>query len=175
VTPVASAPARQAIATPGDGVVLLFSTPALPQSPATRFALSGRRIAAITQPMSPITVPGSARHVSGLAWWRDSVVPIIDFRGPGDHGDSAHGRRYVVAQCGARLGSTLVALPVDADITMYRPGSGDKTMPGMACPPFAAGVFDVGGEPVALLDLDALLAREAVDTGKSVRRETAAE
>jgi len=29
---------------------------------------------------------------------------------------------------------------------------------GVPCPPFAAGVFDIGGETVALLDLDALLA-----------------
>ncbi len=74
-------------------MVLLFSTPALPRCEATRFALSGRRIAAIAQPLSPIVVPGGARHVRGVAWGRDGVVPVIDFRGPGEHDDAAQRRR----------------------------------------------------------------------------------
>ena len=151
---------------PAERIVLLFSTPALPRCAAPRFALSGRQIAAISQPMTPISVPGSAPHITGVTWWRDVVVPVIDFRGPGDHDDVAQRRRYVIAQCGARLGSALVAFPVNSEIEMHRPGSGDQVAAGVPCPAFAAGVFDIGGEAVALLDLDALLAperREAED------------
>lgn len=139
-------------------IVLLFSTPALPRCAAPRFALSGRQIAAIAQPMSPIPVPGSAPHVTGVAWWRNLVVPVIDFRGAGEHDDLAQRRRQVIAQCGPRLGNTLVAFVVDAEISLHRPGAGDERASGVACPSFAAGMFDIGGEPVALLDLDSLLA-----------------
>jgi chemotaxis signal transduction protein len=146
---------------PGDSaeqVVLLFSTPALPRCAAPRFALSGRQVAAISQPMSPIPIPGSAPYVTGVAWWRSLVVPVIDFRGPGRHDDEAQRRRQVIAQCGPRLGNTLVAFAVDAEIALHRPGTGDERAAGVPCPSYAAGMFDIGGEPVALLDLDSLLA-----------------
>ena len=146
---------------PGDSaeqIALLFSTPALPRCAAPRFALSGRQVAAIAQPMSPIPVPGSAPYVSGVAWWRNLVVPVIDFRGAGEHNDAPQRRRQLIAQCGPRLGNTLVAFAVDAEIALHRPGTGDERAAGVPCPSFAAGVFDIGGEPVALLDLDALLA-----------------
>jgi len=146
---------------PGDSaeqIVLLFSTPALPRCAAPRFALSGRQVAAISQAMSPIPVPGSAPYVTGVAWWRNLVVPVIDFRGPGGHDDEAQRRRQVIAQCGPRLGNTLVAFAVDAEIALHRPGTGDERADGVPCPSFAAGMFDIGGEPVALLDLDSLLA-----------------
>jgi chemotaxis signal transduction protein len=160
VTRAFSASAREKRADSAERVVLLFSTPALPPCAAARFALSGRRIAAITQPMQAIAVPGCAPHVMGVAWWRNAVVPVVDFRGPGHHDDVAQRRRYVIAQCGARLGSTLVAFPVDSEIVMHRPDVGDRRATGAPCPPFVAGMFDVGGESVALLDLDALLALE---------------
>jgi chemotaxis signal transduction protein len=143
---------------PTEHVVLLFSTPALPSVGATRFALSGKRIAAITQPMPTIPVPGSAPHVIGVSWWRNAVVPVIDFRGAGDHDDAAERRRFVIAQCGPRLGNTLIALPVDVEIAMHRPDSGDRHVAGGVCPPFVSGMFEIGGEVVSLLDLDALLA-----------------
>ena len=141
-------------------MVLLFSTPALPRCGAPRYALSGRRIAAIVQPLPAIVVPGSARHVTGVAWWRDAVVPMIDFRGRGDHDDLAQRRRCVIAQCGPRLGGTLVAFPVDSEIVLHRPGPEDRQAAGIPRPAFAVGMFDVDGEVVALLDIDTLLAPE---------------
>jgi chemotaxis signal transduction protein len=89
--------------------------------------------------------------------WRDAVVPVIDFRGPGDHGDAAMRRRHVIAQCGPRLGSTLVAFPVDAEISLHRPAAQDQAV-AAARPSGAIGMFDIKGEVIALLDLDALLA-----------------
>ena len=138
-------------------IVLLFSTQALPRCAATRFALSGRQVAAIAQPMSTIPVPGSATYVTGVAWWRDLVVPVIDFRGWSEHDDGTERRRQLIAHCGPRLGNALVAFEVDAEITLHRPGAGNQMTAGVQCPPFAAGMFDIGGEPVALLDLDLLL------------------
>jgi chemotaxis signal transduction protein len=153
-----AAPAEKKPGDSAEQIALLFSTPALPRCAAPRFALSGRQVAAISQPMSPIPVPGSAPYVSGVAWWRNLVVPVIDFRGPGEHDDEAQRRRQLIAQCGSRLGNTLVAFAVDAEIALHRPGTGDERAAGVPCPSFAAGVFDIGGEPVALLDLDSLLA-----------------
>jgi chemotaxis signal transduction protein len=154
----AAAPAAKRRGDSAEQIVLLFSTPALPRCAAPRFALSGRQVAAISQPMSPIPVPGSAPYVTGVAWWRNLVVPVIDFRGPGGHDDEAQRRRQVIAQCGPRLGNTLVAFAVDAEIALHRPGASDARADGVPCPSFAAGMFDIGGEPVALLDLDSMLA-----------------
>jgi chemotaxis signal transduction protein len=139
-------------------MILLFSTPALPHCEAPRYALSGRRIAAIAQPLSPIVVPGSAPHVTGVAWWRNAVVPLIDFRAPGRHVDEAQLRRCVIARCGTRLDSALVAFPVNSDIAVHRPSADDRQSAAAPHPDFTLGMFDVDGEAVALLDLDALLA-----------------
>jgi len=158
VSKPSAAGAKRQTSEAGERVVLLLSTPALPPAGAPRFALSGKRVAAITQPIPGIQVPGSAPHVTGVSWWRNAVVPVIDFRGPGDHDDTEERRRCVIAQCGPRLGNTLVAFPVDAEIAMHRPGAGDRQVTGMSCPPFISGMFEIGGEVVGLLDLDALLA-----------------
>jgi chemotaxis signal transduction protein len=143
---------------PTERVVLLFSTPALPSAGAARFALSGKRIAAITQPTPTISVPGSAPHVIGVSWWRNAVVPVIDFRGSGDHDDAVERRRFVIAQCGSRLANTLIAFPVDAEIAMHRPDGSERHAASSVCPPFVSGMFEILGEMVGLLDLDALLA-----------------
>lgn len=140
-------------------MAVIFSTTVLPPCEARRFALSGRQIAAIVQPAPPIPVPGSAGHVTGVTWWRHAVVPVVDFRAPADRSHTAH-RRCLIAQGGARLRGTLVAFSIDAEIEMHRPAAENHHLPGVPCPPFAAGMFDVSGESVALLDLDALLMRE---------------
>ena len=162
-----TAAARKKSSDPAERVVLLFSTPALPSAGVARFALSGKRIAAITQPIPGIQVPGSAPHVTGVSWWRNAVVPVIDFRGPGDHDDTEERRRCVIAQCGPRLGNTLVAFPVDAEIAMHRPSAGDRQVTGVPCPPFIGGMFEIGGEVVGLLDLDALLAPVRSDAAEA--------
>lgn len=140
-----------------ESVAVVFSTTVLPVSGSQRFALSGRQIAAIVQPTSPITVPGSSDYVGGVTWWRRTAVPVIDFRAPHDRLASTH-RRRLIAQCGSRRHSSLVALSIDSEIFMCRPASEHRLLPEAPCPPFASGVFDVNGHAVALLDLDALLA-----------------
>jgi chemotaxis signal transduction protein len=149
--------------------IVLFSTPALPPCEAPRYALSGRRIAAIAPPLSPIVVPGSAPHVTGVAWWRNAIVPLIDFRLGGDRVGGTRLRRCVIARCGARLDGALVAFPVNSDIVVHRPSADDRQAE--AAPhDFTFGMFDVDGEAVALLDLDSLLApaQAAIEVDTSV-------
>ena len=162
-----AAPAARNTGDDAERVVLLFSTPALPSAGAARFALSGKRIAAITQPLPAIAVPGSAPYVTGVSWWRNAVVPVVDFRGPGDHDDTAERRRCVIAQCGPRLSNALVAFSVDAELAMHRPGPSDRQVAEMPSPPFVSGMFEIGGEVIGLLDLDALLAPVRADAGDS--------
>lgn len=140
-------------------VAVVFSTSVLPQSAARRYALSGRQIAAIVQPTTPIAVPGCSEYVGGVTWWRRTVVPVIDFRAPADRAVTPH-RRRLIAQCGAGHNGSLVAFSIDAEVIMCRPAADHRLLPAVPCPPFASGVFDVNGEAVALLDLDALLADE---------------
>lgn len=147
-------------------MVAIFSTCALPRSEASRYALSGRQIAAIVRSLPAVVVPGSVRYVRGVALWQRTVVPVIDFRDPGDCGHAAPQQRLVIAQCGARLRGTLVAFPVDSEITLHQPGTEDRQVAAVPRPAFAIGVFDIGGEAVALLDLDALLASEPTEAAQ---------
>ena len=140
--------------------VLVFGTSALPTAELSRFALSCRRVVAVAQDLPLTPVPGSARHVAGVAWWRDAVMPVVDFRG----GTALRGtrQRCLVLRGSERWGAAYVALPVDADVAMHRPSADDRVAASITCPPFASGVFDVPGQPpIALLDLDVLLAAEA--------------
>ncbi len=159
-------------ASPGaaEPMIVLFSTPALPHCEAPRYALSGRRIAAIAPPLSSIVVPGSAPHVTGVAWWRNAIVPLIDFRLAGDHADGTRLRRCVIARCGARLDGALVAFPVHSDIVVHRPSADDRQSADAPHADFTFGMFDVDGEAVALLDLDSLLApaQTAIEVDTSV-------
>jgi chemotaxis signal transduction protein len=138
-------------------MVVIFSTQALPQCATSRYALSARQIAAIVHALPTMTVPGSAPHVAGIAWWRSAVVPVIDFRGSG-HRDTGSRSRYIIAHHGGPLREALVAIPVDSEIGLHRVTSAHLQVRGVPRPTFATGMFEIDGHPVALLDIDAVLA-----------------
>jgi len=137
-------------------VALLFSTTALLASDTNRYALSARQVVGIVQPTDIIGIPGCAPQIAGVTLWRDVVVPVVDFRGlpPVAPANS----RRLIARCGADGRQFLVAFSIDAEIVMHKPAAGDRLLPDVPCPPFATGVFNVDGDRVALLDLDALVA-----------------
>jgi chemotaxis signal transduction protein len=137
-------------------VAVVFMTGALPAAPAQRFALSGRQVAAIVQADPVIAVPGSADHVQGVVWWRRSIVPVIDFARAADR-DADAPRRRLIARAGARQPGALVALSIEADVVMCRADGSHREIHELPRPWFAAGIFDINGEAVALLDLDVLL------------------
>jgi chemotaxis signal transduction protein len=141
----------------GEPIAVVFSTPALPASAARRYALSARQIAAIVQPDDPIEVPGSSAHVLGVTWWRRGAVPVIDFREPHERHFAAR-RRRVIAQCGGEQHGSLVAFSIDDEVMMCRAGADHLQVTSAPCPWFASGMFDINGDPVALVDLSALLA-----------------
>ena len=148
---------RPAIASRPEPLVVIFSTLALPPCEASRYALSGRQIAAVVQPAQTVVVPGSAPHVKGVFWWRNAVVPVVDFCDRGNCDAASLGRRHLIAYCGEQLGGSLVAVPIDSDIALHRPAAVDQLVPDVERPAFAHGLFDVRGETVALVSLDALL------------------
>lgn len=140
--------------------VLVFGSSALPPTNVSRFALSCRRVVGVAQDLSLTPVPGSARHVAGLAWWRNAAMPVVDFRG-GTATARGSRQRCLIVRGSERSGAAYVGLPVDADVAMHRPSPEDRPAAGVSCPPFASGVFDVAGHsPIALLDIDTLLASE---------------
>jgi chemotaxis signal transduction protein len=140
-------------------VAVVFSTTVLPPTPAARYALSGRQIAAIVHPTVPIEIPGCADHVIGVMWWRRAIVPVIDFRDPADRQLESE-RRRVIAQCGGRHRGSLVAFSIDAEVLMCRPEAAHRQLRDIPCPSFASGIFDINGESVALLNLELLLATD---------------
>ncbi len=147
---------------PEDGrspLVVIFSSPALPHAGVARLALSGRRVAAITRALPFLAIPGSARHVAGVMIWRDAVVPVVDVRRQGRPA-AANDDRFLIARCGPVTNGTLVAFAVTAQVSLHAPTRADRLVEDLkeSAPGFVTGVFSVGGERVALLDLDALLA-----------------
>lgn len=145
-------------------VALVFSTTALPPTAARRYALSGRQIVAIVQSIPAMPLPGCADHVVGVTWLRRSVVPVIDFRDPDDRATDTH-RRRLIARSGARHGGAPVAFSIDAEVLMCRADHGHRQLHDLPCPSFASGIFEINGEPVALLDLDVLLDAGASSPG----------
>ena len=137
-------------------MVVIFSTPRCHAATARRYALSGRQIAAIVQP-SPIAVPGSAPHVTGVRWWRDAVVPVIDFRDPADR---ARRRASPVPHRPVRRAAGWHAASLSRSTRTSRcTAGGRRSASARTCaPPFAVRHVRRRGEVVALLDLDALLA-----------------
>ena len=138
-------------------MTVLFSTRALPRAAASRYALSARQMVAIVQDLPQIPVPGCAGHITGVGWWRQTAVPLIDFRDRADRAAAGQHERCLLARCGGALRGTIVALPIDADVAVHRPASGDRNLAATSLPPFVDGAFQVGGETAALLNLDTLL------------------
>lgn len=142
-------------------MIVTFESAGLPPCEAPRYALSARQIAAAVQSLRVMTVPGTRRHVIGIATWRDEVLPILDFRPQADRGIAPDRTRYLVARCGATLGGAPVAFPIDSDVRLYRPAEGDRQIAtAQPPPPFVAGIFAVSGARIALLDLDALVEQQ---------------
>ena len=165
--PVAPAPRLAplpAAAPMGAGVsmVVMFSSRAVPACGAQQYGLSARQVAAVVPSLPAIPIPGNVRHVNGLAWWRDAAVPIVDFRDAAARANDRTGNRHLIVYCGAKLQGALVALPIGADVTLYRATEHDRpVVTGTAPPEFVLGVFRIGGERLALLDLDVLVGRRA--------------
>jgi chemotaxis signal transduction protein len=128
-------------------LAIVFSTPALPEQARIRHAVGARRVAALVQSLPSVPLPGGPRYVAALGWWRRTVVPIVDFTGAARAGAAA---RYLLARCGRRFDGALVALPVGSEVALHRATADDRQI--------AAGVYGIGGEAVALLDLDHLIA-----------------
>jgi chemotaxis signal transduction protein len=147
---------RSAVDRQAEPIVAIFSTPVLPSSGPGRFAISGRLIEAVVQREIPMGVPGCAPHVTGVIWWRNAVVPVVDFRGR-ERSDSAVPRRCLIARLSNAAGHGLVAFEIDSEIAVHRPSARDLAVQDLPCPPGAFGTFSVNGEPVSLINLDALL------------------
>ena len=152
-----SAPSGVTPQLPTVPMTLLFSTPALPRCAAPRYAISARQIVAIVKALQLIRVPGSAQHVTGVSWWRNTAVPVIDFRDRPDGAAALSHSRCLLAQCGGSLRGTIVAVPIDPDIDTHKPADSDRGLTDTSLPPFVDGAFHVGGETAALLNLDTLL------------------
>ncbi len=155
------------------GAVALFSSAALPACGASRYALSARRVLAVAHALRVRAVPGTPPHVIGLAAWMGFAVPVLDFAAPPGAAAAASGR-FLILHCDAGPKRWPLALAIERDVVLHRASPGDKCVPqnGRAIP---AGLqlFDVSGERVALLDVDALVAG-VTGGGATVRRETSA-
>ncbi len=140
----------------GPPLVVLFFSPGLPHSGAPRSALSARRIAAVIQSVPVIPVPGSAPHIAGVIMWRDEAVPVIDARTTRDRGLTEHAR-FIVARWGSARRGGHVAFECAGAVVLHQPTREDRQIEDCTAAPFVTGVFGVGGDPVAFLDLDAML------------------
>jgi two-component system chemotaxis response regulator CheB len=147
------------------GVVAVFSSPALPRCSAERYALSARCVLSVAQSLSPRRVPGTPSYVVGLAAWRGFAVPLLDLSGRSGSVVSRQHGRYLLAQYRAGSDAALVAIAIDRDVVLHHATSADKPLAAAGAElPAGVTLFDVNGERVGLLDLDALI---AACTGRS--------
>ncbi len=141
-------------------IVATFTSAELPAIGVRRFALGAYRVAAVAQSLPSIAIPGAAGWISGLAWWREHAVPILSFNGESLAGRGSRSRRWLVVRTGGRFSGGFVAFEVNADIELHRATGNDAEPP--IRPPadadFVIGIYLVGREPVALIDIDRLTA-----------------
>jgi len=141
-------------------LVVTFRSDALHRCGAGRYAVSARRVAGVESGLDVLVVPGSESPVIGVTVWRGEVLPVLDFRNA-THGDVDR-RRLLLVRCGGPLSGTSVAIAVDAETALCQPTHDnqllDPTRIGAApMAPYIAGLFDVRGQTVALIDPDRLL------------------
>ena len=135
-------------------IVVLFRTPALPSCDADRYAIGARRIGGVVQTLPSVPLPGAPRFVTGLSWWQGTAVPLLDF---GAAGRRTSRSRYLLLRT---RGGTYAGLPVEADVALRRATAEDRQVRGGG-DSFVKGLFSVGGERVALIDVDALVAADS--------------
>jgi chemotaxis signal transduction protein len=137
--------------------VVLFATVALPPSRVARYAVSARQVLAVVAQTLPATpLPSGKPQVNAVALWRDIAVPVVDFRGRVPDGRDTKAR-YLIAHCGALLKYAPLALPIEQGVALHKAGPADRQLPRDAGdPPYLAGVFEIGGELVGLVDIDKL-------------------
>ncbi len=140
------------------GMVVTFSSPALPDGGTRRYAINGHRVAALVQELPSVPLPGRGPHIRNVAWWRKAAVPVLEFPGARAPRASRGAERYLVARCGTGADAAFVAFGVDPDVMLHQASIEDAQISGPNGLPFLRGVFNVSGEGVGLLDLDALTA-----------------
>lgn len=140
------------------GIVLTFTSAALPSVHAARFALGADRVGGIVQSLPSIPLPGAPPHVAALGWWRDNAVPILQLKG--EHvAQIDSSERFLVARAGEYGRGGLVAFRVDADVVLHRATSADRRHSVHdRAEWFTRGVYSIAGDSVALLDVDAIVA-----------------
>jgi len=133
-------------------LVLMFASAALPSAAVKRHAVSAARVAAVVQSMPLVAVPGRGRHVAALGAWRGCAVAVLDFSCGA--AVTAASRRFLVLRCG----QAQIAIAVDPDTTLRRARPDDVRAAANVPAGYVRGVFKIGGEDVALVDVDRLVA-----------------
>ena len=156
-TPRRTAPVAAALAT--SPLVVTFTSTALPDCGASRYAVSARQVCGVESNLDVAAVPGSEPPVIGVGVWHGGVLPVIDLRH--ETAPRERTRRRLLILRGGSLADTPVALPVDAETALWQPTDDnaaiDAARDGGALPPFVAGLFDVRGHTIALIDPDRFL------------------
>ena len=156
-TPARTAPVAASTAT--SPLVVTFTSAALPDCGASRYAVSARQVCGVEANLGVAAVPGSEPPVIGVGVWHGGVVPVIDLR----HDAVPHEatRRRLLILRGGSLADTPVALPVDAETALWQPTDDNAAIDAPrddgSLPPFVAGLFDVRGHTIALIDPDRFL------------------
>jgi chemotaxis signal transduction protein len=151
------------------GAVALFSSSALPHCGVARFALSGRRLVAVVQSLAARAVPGTPSYVVAIATWRGLAVPLIDLSGRTSVPAAGQTGRHLLVRYGTGPQAVVVGIAIGRDVALHHASSADTALARRADDlPAGIRLFAVAGQPVALLDLDALIgARLASATGES--------
>lgn len=134
-------------------VVVVFSSMALPPCDANRYAIGARRIVGVVQALPSVSLPGAAPFVAAVSWWEGAAVPLLDFSGRRAGADHS---RYLLVRT---RGGEYAGLPVGADVALRRATKEHRQLAGGSAA-YVEGLFAVGDEHIALIDVDALVAAD---------------
>jgi chemotaxis signal transduction protein len=137
---------------PSDAIadlVFVFTSAALPACDGARHGVHASRLSAIVQSLSSVPLPGCAAHIAALGAWRHAAVPVIDYSRGAIAARTA--RRFAVLRTDT---AALVALPINSDASLRHATAADRRAATGVAAPHIRGVFQSGGERIALLDLE---------------------
>ena len=127
-----------------------------------RFALPAGIVSELAPPVRLHTFPQTTPLVSGVIVRRGHVVPVYDV-GSVLLGRSASVHRfYLIARRDFANRSEPSAIPVSGECEL---ATAEMQAPGEGRPPYISGTLTVNGEPIEVLNLNALVSQEGTSAG----------
>jgi chemotaxis signal transduction protein len=133
-----------------------------------RFALPAGIVSELAPPVRLHTFPQTSPLVSGVIVRRGRIIPVYDVASILLGRSASVHRFYLIARRDFANGSEPSAIPVSGECEL---ATAEMQAPGEERPPYISGTVTINGEPIEVLNFDALVAPEGTGPGERIQAE----